>query len=155
MMSKSGVGSISESNPADDERRVRLTQYLDFVKLYSEVHKDVSNAKKEANVIWKEKIQKENGEALSSIDYLEQLAALRSKKLLEKNGSKGALSQELSEYSELEFVCAGAKSSVEIAGTFNDWKPEPLKFSKKDEDWFTTIHLSPGKICLVALLITD
>ena len=150
-MSGSGVGSISESNHADDERRVRLTQYLDFVKLYSEVHKDVSNAKKEANVIWKEKIQKDNGEALSSIDYLEQLAALRSKKLLEKTGSKGAPSQELSEYSELEFVCAGAKSSVEIAGTFNDWKPEPLKFSKTHEDWFTTIHLSPGKICLLIL----
>ena len=149
-MSESGVGSISESNHADDERRVRLTQYLDFVKLYSEVHKDVSNAKKEANVIWKEKIQKENGDALSSIDYLEQLAVLKSKKLLQKNGCGSlAPSEEMSEYSELEFVCAGAKSSVEIAGTFNDWKPEPLKFSKKHEDWLTTIHLSPGKFCLV------
>ena len=147
MMSKSG----SNSNHPDEERRARLTQYLDFVKLYTEVHKDVSNAKKEANVIWKEKIQKENGEALSSIDYLEQLAVLKSKKWLEQGGSR-APSNEISEYSELELA---GKSSVEIAGTFNDWKPEPLKFSKTDEDWFTTIHLSPGKICLVALLITD
>ena len=133
------------SNSTDDERRSRLTQYLDFVKLYSEVHKDVSNAKKEANVVWKEKIQKENGDALSSIDYLEQLAILKCKKLLQKN-PRPPITQ-MSEYSELEFACAGAKSSVEIAGTFNDWKPEPLNYSNKDEDWFTTIHLSPGKTC--------
>ena len=98
-MSKSG----SNSNHPDEERRARLTQYLDFVKLYTEVHKDVSNAKKEANVIWKEKIQKENGEALSSIDYLEQLAVLKSKKWLEQGGSR-APSNEISEYSELELA---------------------------------------------------
>ena len=138
------------SKQADDERRARLGQYLDFVKLYTEVHKEVSNAKKEANVVWKEKIQKDNCEALSSIDYLEQLAVLKSQKLLQKNPSR-VPSQQMSEYFELEFACAGAKSSVEIAGTFNNWKPEPLKYSNKDEDWFTTIHLAPGKPCLVIL----
>ena len=140
------------SSQADDERRARLGQYLDFVQLYSEVHQDVSNAKKEANVVWKEKIQKENGEALSSIDYLEQLAVLKSKKLLQKNPSPSRVpNQQKSEYFELEFACAGAKSSVEIAGTFNNWKPEPLNYSNKEEDWFTTIHLAPGKLslCLV------
>ena len=136
------------SNQADDERRARLGQYLDFVKLYSEVHKELNNAKKEANVVWKEKIQKEDGETLSSIDYLEQLAVLKSKALVQKNPSP-VPSQQMSEYFELEFACAGARSSVEIAGTFNDWKPEPLKYSEKDEDWYTTIHLAPGKLCLV------
>ena len=131
------------NNQVDEERRSRLTQYLDFVKLYSEVHKDVCNAKKDANVVWKEKIQKDTGDALSSIDYLEQLAILKSKKWLQKNPH--APVHQMSECSELEFACAGAKSSVEIAGTFNNWKPEPLKYSNKDEDWFTTIHLSPGK----------
>ena len=139
------------SKQADDQRRARLGQYLDFVQLYSEVHQDVSNAKKEANVVWKEKIQKENGEALSSIDYLEQLAVLKSKKLLQKNPSSVPKHQ-MSECFELELACAGAQSSVEIAGTFNNWKPEPLKYSSKDEDWFTTIHLAPGKLCLPCYL---
>merc|ERR1712150_305681 len=95
------------------------------------------------NVVWKEKIQRENGEALSFIDYLEQLAVLKSKKLLQQNPGRVG-SQQNSEYYELEFACAGARSSVEIAGTFNNWAPEPLKYSTKEEDWFTTIHLAPG-----------
>ena len=68
------VGRVSH-NESD-----RLTQYLDFVKLYAEVnrHKEVDKAKKEANVIWKEKIQA--GGDLSTLDYLEQLALLKSNK---------------------------------------------------------------------------
>ena len=62
-----------------DSKQSRLTQYLDFVKLYTEVHKEI-NAKKDANIIWKEKIQKETNDQLSMSDYLEQLAILRTKK---------------------------------------------------------------------------
>ena len=139
---------MSDQAKADDGRIARLGQYLDFVKLYSEVHKDVSNAKKEANVVWKEKIRKGNDEAWSYIDYLEQLAILKSQKLLQQNpGHVG--SDQSSEYYKLEFACAGAKSSVEIAGTFNNWSPEPLKYSSKEENWFTTLHLAPGKISLL------
>ena len=120
----------------------RLTQYLDFVKLYTEVnrHKEADKAKKEANVIWKEKI--EVGGNLSSLDYLEQLALLRSN----KTGCP-CPHRTLSGSTEIEFSCAGAMGSVGIAGTFNDWKPEPLKLSREDGDWSTTIKLSPGMVC--------
>ena len=141
----------------------RLTQYLDFVKLYTEVnrHKEADKAKKEANVIWKEKI--EVGGDLSSLDYLEQLALLRSNKTgcpcphrtlsgeisldCPSSSSDVLLSLSLSGSTEIEFSCAGAMGSVGIAGTFNDWKPEPLKLSREDGDWSTTIKLSPGMVC--------
>ena len=64
----------------DKKPSSRLTQYLDFVKLYTDVHKE-SNAKKEANIIWKQKIQSTSNDELSTMDYLEQLALLKDMQL--------------------------------------------------------------------------
>ena len=67
----------------EKSKNTRLTQYLDFVKLYTEVNKEIT-AKKEANKIWKERIQKEKDENLSMTDYLEQTAILRAKRNVQK-----------------------------------------------------------------------
>ena len=140
--------SWERDSESEEQRRGRLTQYLDFVKLYSEVykHKEASKAKKEANRIWKERIEKEHSGrlSLSPADWLEQLALMKSNK-------KDCLCPHGSGHDEIEFSCAGAKSSVEIAGTFNDWQPEPLSLAD-DGDWYTTIQLSPGMVCSVLSL---
>ena len=73
----------------EERRRSRLSQYLDFVKLYTDLYKN-KEAKKEANVIWKEKIQRENYEEMSSVDYLEQLAILKSKKYSKQEKISGS-----------------------------------------------------------------
>ena len=100
----------------DNNKTSRLTQYLDFVKLYTEVHKENNTSKRDANLLWKEKIQREFTEELSIGDYMEQLALLTmKKKLLSRvNDDEG-----------VEFMCAGADKSVRVAGTFNNWEPHP------------------------------
>ena len=153
----------------DEGKKARLTQYLDFVKLYTEVHNQANNnnnAKQEANLIWKEKIQKESSDQLSKPDYLEQLALLRAKKISKNNKVMVLLTgiriKRIKEFLRLknifqdggmiyldfeipiEFSCEGARKSVEIAGSFNNWTPQPLKYSKEDRDWLTILNLSPG-----------
>ena len=136
---------------SDISKQKRLTQYLDFVKLYTEVNNNKeNNAKKEANIIWKEKIQKETDDQLSMSDYLEQLAILRAKKNVQKLRElhtcchQDDVDQFLDLEIPIEFSCEGASKSVEIAGTFNSWTPEPLRFNEEEGDWFTTISLLPG-----------
>ena len=136
-----------------DTKQSRLTQYLDFVKLYTEVHKEI-NAKKDANIIWKEKIQKETNDQLSMSDYLEQLAILRTKKNIQLIKDRRTCGHhEVDMFLDLEipieFSCEGASKSVEIAGTFNNWQPEPLKFNKEDGDWLTTLNLAPGILTFI------
>ena len=132
-----------------DVRRLKLTQYLDFVMLYTEVHKEKgTDAKKEANMIWKEKIQRSSRDSLSIPDYLEQLALLRARRNLQ---AQHHLCDHLPPDTDMlldleipiEFSCAGASKSVEIAGTFNGWKPEPLAYSCNGE-WITTLKMAPG-----------
>ena len=136
----------------DEVKRARLTQYLDFVKLYTEVHEESNkNAKKEANLIWKEKIQRESQEALSTADYLEQLALLKARKNAKalRDQFPSYHGKEVDMYLDLEmpieFSCEGARKSVEIAGTFNNWTPQPLQYNKEEGDWLTIFNLAPGK----------
>ena len=129
-------------------RKSKLTQYLDFVKLYTEVYAEKeTEAKKEANLLWKEKIQRSTCDNLSVPDYLEQLALLRARRNIKSQHKCGHLPPETDMLLDLEipieFSCEGASKSVEIAGTFNDWKPEPLDYSKSGE-WITTLKMAPG-----------
>ena len=130
----------------DKKSTSRLTQYLDFVKLYTDVHKE-SNAKKEANIIWKQKIQSTSNDELSTMDYLEQLALLKTKKNIQASRPCGHAPDPdifLDLEIPIEFSCEGASKSVEIAGTFNNWQPEPLKYNSKEGDWVATLNLTPG-----------
>ena len=130
----------------DKKPSSRLTQYLDFVKLYTDVHKE-SNAKKEANIIWKQKIQSTSNDELSTMDYLEQLALLKTKKNIQASRPCGHAPDPdifLDLEIPIEFSCEGASKSVEIAGTFNNWQPEPLKYNSKEGDWVATLNLTPG-----------
>ena len=144
----------------DDGKRARLAQYLDFVKLYTEVHVERNkNAKKEANVIWKEKIQKESQDQLSTADYLEQLALLKASKNAKAlrdqypsfNGKEVDMFLDLE--MPIEFSCEGARKSVEIAGTFNNWTPQPLQYNKEEGDWLTIFNLAPGTAALFLLVL--
>ena len=140
----------------DKKPSSRLTQYLDFVKLYTDVHKE-SNAKKEANIIWKQKIQSTSNDELSTMDYLEQLALLKTKKNIQASRPCGhAPDPDISLDLEIpiEFSCEGASKSVEIAGTFNNWQPEPLKYNSKEGDWVATLNLTPGLLCKIAIFKT-
>ena len=121
----------------ENDKPKRLTQYLDFVKLYEEVHKE-SSAKKEANKLWKEKIMQEGNENLSTIDYMEQLAVLKTKKRLQEVMEKNL------DDSGVEFTCSGAEKSVKIAGTFNNWVPQSLDYFSDGDYWFKTLDIPPG-----------
>jgi len=120
------------------DKQFRLTQYMDFVKLYTEVHKGMT-AKKDANLLWKEKIQQENTENLSMGDYMEQLALLKTKKNLQNMKMK---SQDDS--SGVEFTCAGADKSVKVAGTFNNWVPQSLDYDNDGDFWAKYFIIPPG-----------
>eukprot|EP00092_Neocalanus_flemingeri_P014959 GFUD01016155.1.p1 GENE.GFUD01016155.1~~GFUD01016155.1.p1 ORF type:complete len:197 (-),score=65.88 GFUD01016155.1:66-656(-) len=120
-----------------EDKQSRLTQYLDFVKLYTEVHKEITS-KRDANLLWKEKIQKETAENLSVSDYLEQLALLKTKKNLQ------ILKMKNQDDSGVEFTCAGAEKSVKVAGTFNDWKPQSLDYNSDGDFWAKSFDIPPG-----------
>jgi len=116
--------------------------------LYTEVNKELT-AKKEANKIWKERIQKEKDENLSMTDYLEQTAILRAKRNVQKLAELHTCGHyDVDHFLDLEipieFSCEGASKSVEIAGTFNNWTPQPLNFNDDEGEWFTTLSLAPG-----------
>ena len=75
-------------------KKSKLTQYLDFVKLYTEVYAEKEKekeAKKEANLIWKDKIQRSTCDDLSLPDYLEQLALLRARRNIRSQHQCGHL----------------------------------------------------------------
>ena len=118
----------------NDNKKSRLTQYLDFVKLYTEVHKE-NTSKRDANLLWKENIQKEFTEELSMGDYMEQLAILTMKKKLlsRMNDDEG-----------VEFMCAGAEKSVRVAGTFNNWEPQSLDYNSDGDYWVKSFVIPPG-----------
>ena len=126
-------------NPQEGQmdKQFRLTQYLDFVKLYAEVHKEMT-AKKDANLLWKEKIQKENTDNLSMGDYMEQLALLKTKKNLQNMKMKNQ------EDSGVEFSCAGADKSVKVAGAFNNWVPQSLDYDNDGDFWAKSFDIPPG-----------
>ena len=46
------------------------------------------------------------------------------------------------EPTSVEFTCNGAENSVQVAGTFNNWRPQELKFN--DDCWSCFIPLLPG-----------
>ena len=121
-----------------EDQQSRLTQYLDFVKLYTEVHKE-NTSKRDANVLWKEKIQVESAGNLSMSDYMEQLALLKSKKNLQNLKMKNQ-----DDDSGVEFTCAGAEKSVKVAGTFNDWKPQSLEYNSDGDFWAKSFEIPPG-----------
>jgi len=121
----------------EDDKQSRLTQYLDFVKLYTEVHK-VNTSKRDANLLWKEKIQKETSEKLSMGDYMEQLALLKTKKNLQNLRNKNQ------DDSGVEFTCAGAEKSVKVAGTFNNWEPQSLEYNSDGDYWAKSFDIPPG-----------
>ena len=119
-----------------EDNKQRLTQYLDFVKLYTEVHKE-NTSKRDANVLWKEKIQKASTEQLSMSDYMEQLALLTVKKRLQNMKSEN-------DDEGVEFTCAGAEKSVRVAGTFNNWEPQSLDYNNDGDFWAKSFVIPPG-----------
>ena len=121
----------------EDDKQFKLTQYLDFVKLYTEVHKE-NTSKRDANLLWKEKIQKESTENLSMSDYMEQLALLKTKKNLQN------LKMKNQDDEGVEFTCAGAEKSVRVAGTFNSWKPQSLDYNSDGDFWAKSFIIPPG-----------
>ena len=121
----------------EDDKQSRLTQYLDFVKLYTEVHKE-NTSKRDANLLWKEKIQNETSEKLSMGDYMEQLALLKTKKNLQNMKNKNQ------DDSGVEFTCAGAEKSVKVAGAFNNWEPQSLEYNSDGDYWAKSIDIPPG-----------
>jgi len=136
LSSNSGL-HLSKPEDKHTDKQFRLTQYMDFVKLYTEVHKGMT-AKKDANLVWKEKIQKENTENLSMGDYMEQLALLKTKKNLQN------LKIESQYDSGVEFTCAGADKSVKVAGTFNNWIPQSLDYDNDGDFWAKYFNIPPG-----------
>ena len=132
------VKCVSREQQKATTKQERLTQYLDFVKLYSEVHKK-STAKREANLLWKQKIQPENTETLSMCDFLEQLSLLRGEKIRQK------AKETPEEDPGVEFTCSGADRSVKIAGTFNSWQPAALRYQNDSDSWQGSFHLPVGK----------
>ena len=121
----------------EDDKQSRLTQYLDFVKLYTEVHKE-NTSKRDANLLWKEKIQNETSEKLSMGDYMEQLALLKTKKNLQNMKNKNQ------DDSGVEFTCAGAEKSVKVAGAFNNWEPQSLEYNSDGDYWAKPFDIPPG-----------
>ena len=121
----------------EDDKQSRLTQYLDFVKLYTEVHKE-NTSKRDANLLWKEKIQNETSEKLSMGDYMEQLALLKTKKNLQNMKNKNQ------DDSGVEFTCAGAEKSVKVAGAFNNWEPQSLEYNSDGDYWAKSFDIPPG-----------
>ena len=121
----------------EDDKQSRLTQYLDFVKLYTEVHKE-NTSKRDANLLWKKKIQNETSEKLSMGDYMEQLALLKTKKNLQNMKNKNQ------DDSGVEFTCAGAEKSVKVAGAFNNWEPQSLEYNSDGDYWAKSIDIPPG-----------
>ena len=124
----------------EDDKQARLTQYLDFVKLYTEVHKE-NTSKRDANLLWKEKIQTETSEKLSMGDYMEQLAQLallKTKKNLQNVKNKNQ------DDSGVEFTCAGAEKSVKVAGAFNNWEPQSLEYNSDGDYWAKSFDIPPG-----------
>jgi len=114
----------------------RLELYLDFVKLWCEVHTgEAAQVKKEANIMWKEKLQK--GDSVSVLDYMEQMSILRSRQRQQKYGDS------LPDCLDVEFVCSGSESCVKVAGSFNDWIPESLTENSSGE-WTGAFSLAPG-----------
>jgi len=120
---------------AEEKKAERLGQYLDFMKLIKKLHPDNDSARREANLVWKEKIQKED--QVSTIDYLEQMSILRSKLRQQQFGDS------LPDNTGAEFVCVGAQTSVQVAGCFNNWVPQSLSQRTADE-WAGTVALPPG-----------
>jgi len=125
---------------AIDPQRAKLTRYLDFVSLYTTVHKEKLEARKEANQIWKEKIQASDSES----DYLEQLALLTVRK--QQQALVGVTEEEEESDEEettgADFVIQGAECSAQVVGDWDDWRPTWLNFT--DGVWETKVDLEPG-----------
>lgn len=115
----------------------RLELYLDFVKLWCEVNQtgEANQVKKEANILWKEKLQ--NCDSVSVPDYMEQMSILRSRLRQQKYGDS------LPDCLDVEFVCSGSESCVKVGGSFNDWIPESLTENSSGE-WTGAFTLAPG-----------
>jgi len=115
----------------------RVKKYLDFVQLWLEVKSGGEGQKRrEANLVWKEKI--EEGQSLSEVNYLEQVAILRALRRQQQFGDN-----EVEFDGGVEFVCFGAEQSVQVAGSFNNWQPEALE-QQEDGEWVATLQLGPG-----------
>ena len=106
----------------NDNKKSRLTQYLDFVKLYTEVHKE-NTSKRDANLLWKEKIQKEFTEELSMGDYMEQLAILTMKKKLLSPWSPSLWTH--GRITESHVRIGGTESVLHVVAIFVCLLPEP------------------------------
>ena len=46
--------------------------------------------------------------------------------------------------SGVEFTCAGAEKSVQVAGTFNDWIPQSLEYNNDGDYWAKSFDIPPG-----------
>ena len=45
---------------------------------------------------------------------------------------------------DVEFLCSGAEDSVQVAGSWNGWKPHNLVHHSKQDLWFLSLKLKPG-----------
>jgi len=118
----------------------RVKKYLEFVRLWLETYKagEESERRREANVVWKKKI--EDGQSVSEVGYLEQVAILRA---IRRKQEFGDGPFRTFGPTEVEFTCYGAEQSVQVAGSFNGWKPEELK-QKEDGEWAANLKIGPG-----------
>jgi len=126
-----------DAKTAEASRRDRVEQYLGFMKLWVEVHggQGEAAARREGNLVWRSRV--ERGEGVSLPDYLEQMSMLRAAL------RRGVLGDTQPDWDQTEFLCYGAETSVEVAGSFNSWLPAPL--ARSGEEWAATFPLPPGR----------
>merc|ERR1719234_2020199 len=124
-----------EKPPMSKEERVK--RYLEFVRLWSLTKSgEKSEKRRQANLVWRQKI--EEGQSVSEVNYLEQVAILRATRRQQQFGDAKVESDD-----GVEFTCYGAEESVQVAGSFNDWKPEELE-QKEDGEWVATLKIDTG-----------
>ena len=46
--------------------------------------------------------------------------------------------------SDVEFECSGVESNVQVAGSWNKWRPHNLVFNPRDSSWSLSLKLRPG-----------
>lgn len=146
---------VESSGSSLDRQSGRVAEYLDFVSLYTAVHKDRAEARKEANLAWKDLTE----ESSSPLDYLEEMALLRIQKRHQALGieccspakmrctcqgeeSDDDDEDEDDETTGADFMIAGAEHAAQVAGDWDGWKPRWLKFD--GEIWETKVDLKPG-----------
>merc|ERR1712181_71263 len=106
-----------------------MGRYLEFVRLWFLTKPGLESEKR-----------REEGQSVSEVNYLEQVAILRATRRRQQFGDAKV---EVESDDGVEFTCYGAEESVQVAGSFNDWKPEELE-QKEDGEWVATLKIDPG-----------